>query len=282
MFSSSNPHFMNIIEHRFSTPSGNYFWQRKFLKVQNLLRACLGLLEPANSRSSQAFVELGCGNGVDLYWLRENLALHTPDWQLSGIDADPTSLEICALKKEFYGADNVDLIKGDITRPLPFEDGSVDILYCSEVIEHLTDPDSLLLEIRRVLKNPGGYLILTTPNEPNAFQRSYWLPKRRAALLRQMAELRNESRSVDTDNQNTFLYPHVSLRTTGEWDTALKKAGFRNVRHERGAIVYGATPFFDNEWIMGIRFLFEACLDLLPTPVSHRLSDQLIGLYETC
>lgn len=38
-----------------------------------------------------------------------------------------------------------------------------DLVYCGEIIEHLTDPDHLLDEVYRVLKC-GGLLIITTPN----------------------------------------------------------------------------------------------------------------------
>lgn len=46
--------------------------------------------------------------------------------------------------------------------PLPFPDGCADIVVSLEAIEHLLDPDALLLEARRLLA-PGGRLVLSTP-----------------------------------------------------------------------------------------------------------------------
>jgi len=46
---------------------------------------------------------------------------------------------------------------------LPLEDGAFDVVWSSEVIEHVADTARWLSEVRRVLA-PGGRLLLTTPN----------------------------------------------------------------------------------------------------------------------
>ena len=52
-------------------------------------------------------------------------------------------------------------VAADVTA-LPFADASFDTLLCTEVIEHVPNPNLAFQEMARVLK-PGGYLLLTTP-----------------------------------------------------------------------------------------------------------------------
>ena len=47
--------------------------------------------------------------------------------------------------------------------PLPLEDNSFDLVWASEVIEHVADTGRWLSEARRVLA-PGGRLLVTTPS----------------------------------------------------------------------------------------------------------------------
>ena len=51
----------------------------------------------------------------------------------------------------------------DLTRGLPYEDKSFDLVLITEVIEHLENHRAAIGELVRVLR-PGGHLILTTPN----------------------------------------------------------------------------------------------------------------------
>jgi 2-polyprenyl-3-methyl-5-hydroxy-6-metoxy-1,4-benzoquinol methylase len=44
-----------------------------------------------------------------------------------------------------------------------FDDDRFDVVVLSEVVEHLTDPRTLLNEVHRILR-PGGLLWATTPN----------------------------------------------------------------------------------------------------------------------
>jgi SAM-dependent methyltransferase len=62
---------------------------------------------------------------------------------------------------------------------LPFDDGSFDLVLCTQVLEHVQDPRQALAEIRRVLA-PGGAALVSThgvflfhPDPPSTDQ-DYW------------------------------------------------------------------------------------------------------------
>jgi len=293
IFTAGNPNLMGVLQGRFSTPSGNYFWHRKRKKVHDLLMHYVWSSHIAEG-APKTFVDVGCGLGVDLFMIRDWLNFWEPDaWQPTGVEVDPTSLEILYLKKDEAKADNVTFTAADITKPLPFADNSLDIVYSSEVIEHLSNPDVFIQEVHRVLKKPGGAFLLTTPNEPNVFQRTWWSAEKREQLKANMEALKAEGREVNISSdgrggENAFIHHHVSLHTTKEWDQIITGYGFTVGYVERGAMLYsggsnihGGSDVMDNEWMLGLRFLVEAFLDLFPARLTRPLSDQLITLYLT-
>lgn len=87
-------------------------------------------------------LDVGARAGVQTAWLRSR------GYQVTPIDYEPVTDEC---------------LQVDANQRLPFEDGSFDLVWCSEVIEHLQDPAFSLSELRRVTKS-GGLLVLTTPN----------------------------------------------------------------------------------------------------------------------
>ena len=83
-----------------------------------------------------------------------------PGWPCDGIEFSPCNLDPEA-------ATTADLPQGmsvdDLPQALPYPLGSIDIITCTEMVEHLFSLKTLMLECARVLA-PGGILYITTNN----------------------------------------------------------------------------------------------------------------------
>lgn len=99
----------------------------------------------------QSILEVGGGQGG-------LTAMLYPHAQITNIDLNPEYANVPCNRLE-----RVRFICGDATA-LPFEDHSFDAVTMFDLIEHVPDDQKAIAEARRVLK-PGGYLLLSTPNE---------------------------------------------------------------------------------------------------------------------
>ena len=74
------------------------------------------------------------------------------------------------LQNSKWDTSGIDLISDIVNIPAP--DSSFDVVLCSEVLEHVPEPDRALNEFSRLLK-PGGMLILTAPFVSNVHMAPY-------------------------------------------------------------------------------------------------------------
>lgn len=103
--------------------------------------------------SIKRVLDAGCGEGFTLHAFE--IAGVTA--QFSGIDNVQAALDLG--RKQFP---TLDLKKGDIYA-LDFADQSVDVVLCTEVLEHLEKPEAALAELIRVSRK---FIILSVPHEP--------------------------------------------------------------------------------------------------------------------
>ncbi len=94
-------------------------------------------------------LDLGCRDGA---LTREYAAGN----EVVGVDADRDALA----EAEKIG---IETHWADLDQPLPFGDGSFDVVVAGELLEHLRDPRTVVGEVRRVLR-PGGTFVASVPN----------------------------------------------------------------------------------------------------------------------
>lgn len=69
----------------------------------------------------------------------------------------------CDLFPEIFHYDQIECRKADITKELPYDDNTFDLVIAIEVSEHILDHERFFSEMSRVLK-PSGRAFLSTPN----------------------------------------------------------------------------------------------------------------------
>ncbi len=95
-------------------------------------------------------LDVGCGSGMNA------MGIAAKGHRLHGIDISEAAIQ----KYRDHGFEGSVC---DLETGLDFPDASFDLVFCSEVIEHMTAPELLASEMSRVLK-PNGLLVLSTPN----------------------------------------------------------------------------------------------------------------------
>jgi ubiquinone/menaquinone biosynthesis C-methylase UbiE len=111
------------------------------------VRAIARLLDAA---PSSRVLEVGCGGGN---------VLERVGGKKFGIDLSPFILH----KARARLGGQARLVRGD-AMTLPFADGSFDRVFCSEVLEHVLEPEAVVRQMRRVLA-AGGHAVVSVPNE---------------------------------------------------------------------------------------------------------------------
>jgi len=126
----------------------------------------MGMLSPWRLRRAQAFatmlrpgdrvLDLGVGDGALLRYLIDTVGIEG-----YGIDLSPRAVDFCHIL-------GLNVILGDVNRPIHDilsegfgADSIFDVVICSEIIEHLPDPEALLLSLRAVARKG---IIVSIPN----------------------------------------------------------------------------------------------------------------------
>jgi ubiquinone/menaquinone biosynthesis C-methylase UbiE len=149
---------------------------RKFRRILELVRAQL---------PCEAFLDAGCGDGRHLAALGDELPARR-----AGCDLAERILETARQRVD------ADFRQANL-EALPFADGEFDLVLCSQVIEHVLDPDLAIGELARVLR-PGGTLVISTDNARNVVTRTLNAPRTAAVRALRLRGARGRVESPAT------------------------------------------------------------------------------------
>jgi len=155
----------------------------------------------AEVRGGERVLDLGCGAGRFVAALRD-------------AGADPVGVELAqaALERARRNVPGADLRLLAADGSVPLGHAEVDLVWCSEVLEHVPDTVALLTEARRVLR-PGGRLLVTVPDH--------------GRVKRTLIALGRHESHYDPLGQHVRFYTRRSLAR------ALHATGFEEVGIER-------------------------------------------------
>jgi SAM-dependent methyltransferase len=90
-----------------------------------------------------------------------------------------------AIRHDGFPADAEFVVTDLETGRVALADGSCDVVACIETIEHVENPRALMRELVR-LATPGGWLVVTTPNQLSVFSKLSLLAKNEFSHFRQL------------------------------------------------------------------------------------------------
>lgn len=114
--------------------------------------------------ANDSVLDVGCGNG------QNSLLAAGKVKQVIGFDIDKTQLKIAGVEAEKRELANVRFDCVSAEEKLPFKQNQFDKVIFLGVLEHLSNRENILKEIKRVMK-PGGKLLLGIPNEMTGWKK---------------------------------------------------------------------------------------------------------------
>jgi SAM-dependent methyltransferase len=182
-------------------------------------RVLWALLDRAELPATPRILDAGCGTG-------RNLAEFGALGPAEGVDISAQAVEFCRQR-------GLEGVREAVVEDLPYEDARFDLIFATDVIEHLADDLAALGELRRV-SAPGARLVVTVPaynwlwsDHDRAYHhhRRYTRP-----VLRERMRARGWEPMVDTYFYTSLLAPVAAvrllqrLRSNGNGKPDLKKS----------------------------------------------------------
>ena len=95
-------------------------------------------------------LDIGCGPGT----ITVDIATYVPEGHITGLERAGSVLTGARNLAQERGVTNVDFVEGD-ANDLAYADGTFDVVFCHQVLQHVGDPVGMLKEMRRVAKTGG-------------------------------------------------------------------------------------------------------------------------------
>lgn len=150
---------IRIIRKVYRFPAPAFIGQFLDSDVRRWLQPPDKLIERSGIKRGMTVMDLGCGSGAFTTFVARAIGEHG---KLYAVDIQPAMLQ--QLERKLARPANQDITNIELRQAsaydLPFEDGTLDLVYVVTVLQEVPDRARALWEIRRILK-PGGILAVT-------------------------------------------------------------------------------------------------------------------------
>lgn len=131
-----------------ANPIHRYWHRQRFKWISGLVSAVDGRV-----------LDIGCDGAT----LTEIIARKSAAREIVGVDISRDSVAYSKNKRPDFQ------LAVAHAEELPFQADAFDLIFCSEVLEHVDSPESFLREVRRCLRD-GGYCVVEVPTETLFFK----------------------------------------------------------------------------------------------------------------
>lgn len=194
---------------------------------QHLSRRLRDAFAVAEVQPGMCILDVGCGRGeIIRHCMRLGVAAYGIDYAEAAMSM--TREVIASEWRLAEQAESGQHVKAGVCRSdakkLPFSDKYFDRVLMFDVVEHLYpwELHQAMLEIRRVLKDDGRFIIHTAPNRWYDAHAYPWV-RRVRTLLGQGSQYPKDPRAITPVNQDV----HVNEQDLVSMNRALKAAGFK-------------------------------------------------------
>lgn len=175
-------------------------------------------------------LDVGCGSGYLGALLAER------GYRVTGIERR------CGYQQPF--PTSVRLVEADLEAGLPDLGEQFDYILCADILEHLQRPETLLNDLRRVIR-PGGCLVASLPNSGNFYFRLNILAGR-----------------FPQDEKGLFDRTHLRFYMWRGWADLFRESGWRIATTESSAIPVGLVVPRRWEHSQAVRLAERVCYGL--------------------
>lgn len=202
----NSPNAKEKTRRHFNNTAADYVNSGNGQFVQHMYAPLIAELENIHSGR---LLDIGCGNG-DFFGLIKDKGM-----ELHGIDLAENMVKVAQGK---YG-DIAYILLSDAEN-IPFQDGMFDIIVCNASFHHYTNPQAVLTQMRRVMKDSGMLLI----GDP-------WMPQPIRAVMNYFTKFSDEGD-----------YHYYGKR---EMETLMDKCGLKLIESKntgKHTILFKAVP----------------------------------------